>query len=765
MINKLFVFLLKLGVLFSVLIALFIGTVLVGGFGLIPSSKELTEIKQSEASIVYSDDNKLLGKFYRKNRTQTSYEKIPKHLIEALIATEDVRFYEHNGIDKIALLRVLLKTIILGNSSSGGGSTISQQLAKNLFHRKDFGFLSMPVNKTKEAILANRLEHIYTKNDILTLYLNTVPFGERVYGIETASHRYFSTSSKNLSLEQSAVLIGMLKANTYYNPRKHPDHAKARRNVVLSQMHRAGFISDDTLISACQNPLNINYKNLLLENPNGYYLHQIKNKTNTILSKLTKDNGVKWNLEQDGLIIKTTLNSELQNAALYFREKHLTKLQHSMDNYWKTLKKQPKIRQIIEKQWKSTKDYKRYTKLKLSTNSVIDSAKKIEKRFVFDWGSRRKNLSKIDSINHYLKMISASIYAVDIATGAVQIYVGGNNYKRLPYNLITSERQAASIFKPFVYTAALENGQKPCDWIDNEIKTYSEYDDWKPENYDHSTGGYYSMPGALARSMNIPTIETYINVGNKKLQKTVDALGLKKTLKDVPSTALGTATYSLQNLVHAYIPFATRDKKIKPYFISSIKTPQGDLIYEYKNSIEQEEAGLEDIINPYTLETMQYLLKGVVENGTAKSLHQKYKASGEWAGKTGTSQDYSDSWFIGFNSKFIIGSWVGCKYPSIHLAPGIGGGSVAALPIVGSIVSKKYSSKTINNNLSAGFPKFQKDIIDDCDCESYREENTFEKLFDFFDSGDNKESNKNEKKKRGFFSRIFNQNKKQNSIK
>ncbi|MEI6864578.1 transglycosylase domain-containing protein [Flavicella sp.] len=761
MIRKFIVFLLKLGLLSSVLIALFIGTVLVGGFGPIPSSKELTEIKQAEASIVYSADNEIIGKFYHKNRTQTTFNKIPKHLIEALIATEDVRFYEHDGIDKIALLRVLFKTIILGNRSSGGGSTLTQQLAKNLFHRKDFSFLSMPVNKTKEAILANRLENIYTKNDILTLYLNTVPFGERVYGIETASLRYFSTSTSELSLEQGAVLVGMLKANTYYNPRKHPDHAKIRRNVVLAQMHKAGFISDDTLINACQSPLNTKYKNLLLENPNGYFLHQIKNKTNNILSNLIKHNGANWNLERDGLIIETTLNSELQNAALIARKKHLTKLQHSMDSYWNTLKKQTKIQRIIEKEWESTKDYKHYTKLKLSHNSIIDSAKKKEKRLLFDWNPKTKNLSKIDSIHHYLKMINAAVYGVDITSGAVQVYVGGNNYKYLPYNLITSERQAASIFKPFVYTAALENGQKPCDWINNDVKTYPKYNDWKPENHNHSEGGYYSMPGALAKSMNIPTIKTYIDVGHKNLQKIVDALGITKKLKDVPSTALGTTTYSLQELVHAYIPFATRKEGISPYYITSIKTSKGEIIYEHMRKTKQKKPLLENTIDTYSLETMQYLLKGVVENGTAKSLIHKYNAKGDWAGKTGTSQNYSDSWFIGFNSKFIIGSWVGCKYPSIHLAPGIGGGSIAALPIVASVVSKKYSSKIINNNLSAGFPKFNEDIIDDCDCEFYRDENTFEKILEFFEKDITKAKKKGEKK-RGFFDRLFGRNKKSN---
>ncbi|WP_139956160.1 transglycosylase domain-containing protein [Flavicella sediminum] len=749
MLRKTLIFLLKLGFLFSFLVALFIGTVLVGGFGPIPSHAALTDIKQSEASIVYSDDGEILGKYFYKNRTQISFDKIPKHIIEALIATEDVRFYEHNGIDKIAMTRVLVKTLLLGNSSSGGGSTISQQLAKNLFQRKDFSFLSMPVNKTKEAILANRLEHIYSKNEILTLYLNTVPFGESVYGIETASQRYFSTTTQNLSVAQGAVLVGMLKANTYYNPRKHPDHALRRRNVVLHQMYKAGSISNENLKKTTQEPLHTNYKNLLVENPNGYFLQLTKNKASLILKESLKDDGTEWNLEQDGLIIETTLNSELQNAALDARENHLKKLQKSMDNYWRSLKRKKDIQNIVKKEWEVTKEYRYLKKLKLSKNAILDAANKKEQRLLFDWKSTYQNSSKLDSIQHYLKMINAAVYGMDLSSGAVQVYVGGNSYEFLPYNLLNSERQAASIFKPFVYTAAIENGQKPCDWINNEIKTYGDFDDWKPENYDHSEGGYYSMPGALAKSMNIPTIETYIQVGNEKLQNTANALGLTKILPDVPSTALGASSYSLQNLVHAYTAFATRKAPVSPYYIKTIKTPKGEIIYTHTATQQQNKT---EGISATTLETMQYLLKGVVAQGTASKLKTKYQAKGDWAGKTGTSQNYSDSWFIGFNSKFIIGSWVGCKYPSINLAPGIGGGSVAALPIVASVLSKNYDSKKINANLAAGFPSFDKKIMEDCDCEFYREENTIEKIFDIFDK---ERVEKKEKKKRSFFSRLF----------
>lgn len=749
--KKIFIFFLKLSLLFSVLLALFFGTVYIGGFGPIPSSKQLSEIKQAQASSVYSADNVLLGKYFLTNRTQITFDKLPKHLVEALIATEDVRFYEHSGIDKIALARVLVKTLLLGNRSSGGGSTISQQLAKNLFKRKDFAFLSMPVNKTKELILANRLETIYSKNDILTLYFNTVPFGEDVYGIESASRRYFSVPTQKLSLEQGAVLVGMLKANSFYNPRKHPDHALRRRNTVLYQMEKAGFLGYNDLNNALQSPLNTNYKNLKQQNPNGYYLQQVKNRAISILSDYTKNDGTDWQIEKDGLIIETTLNSELQNSALESRKKHLTKLQKTMDVHWESQIKQKNIRNLVLKEWHQTKEYKNYKKQNLSNKSISDSAKKKEKRFVFDWKNTNKRYSKYDSISHYLKMINAAIYAVDINTGAVQIYVGGNSFELLPYNLIKSERQSASVFKPIVYAAALEEGQKPCDWINNEVKAYKKYDNWQPKNYDHSEGGYYSMPGALAKSMNVPTIETYLKHGTKKVQKTADALGLKKTLKDLPSTALGATNYSLQSLVHAYIPFATRSAGISPYYITAIKDSQGNIIYEHTGNIEIEEPPL----SLETLETMQYLLKGVVDKGTARRLKSGYNSKGDWAGKTGTSQDYSDSWFIGFNNNFIIGSWVGCKYPSIHLPSTIGGGSTAALPIIGAIVSKKYDNDEINKTLSSEFPDFSETTITDCDCEFFREENTFEKFMDFFDKDKNNSKENSKTEKKGFFSRLF----------
>ncbi len=757
MLKKIFVFFFKLFILGITALGFFIGLVYIGGFGPLPSKKDLAHIKQTQASIVYSEDAKIIGKFFLTNRTSITYNQLPKNLVNALVATEDSRFYEHKGIDKISLIRVLFKTIILGNHSSGGGSTLSQQLAKNLYQRKNFSYLSMPVNKTKEAILAYRLENIYTKKEILTLYFNTVPFGENVYGIESASQRYFSKTVHQLTLEEAAILVGILKANSYYNPKKHPERALQRRNVVLHQMLKAGFISEHQYEQSSRRQLKTYYKNITSKNPNGYFINQIKKKATEILKNYTKKDGSSWNVESDGLIIKTTLNYELQQHALKVQKDHLSKLQKSMDAYWNVIKHQKNIKSIINAEWINSTEYKRLKNKGYSNTELREIATQKTSKFIFDWHKTEANFSKLDSISHYLKMINAATYGIDIKTGAVKIYVGGNNYQYLPYNLIHSERQVASTFKPIVFTAALEDGQKPCDWINNEEKTYTEYENWRPQNYNHSNGGYYSMVGTLAKSMNIPTVETYFKIGHKNLQTTANNLGLDKELSNKPSVALGATAYSLQNMVHAYIPFATRKYKVTPHYISSISDHSGKIIYCHKTKNVKKSVD----INRKTLETMQYLLKEVVDSGTAIKLKTQYKAKGSWAGKTGTSQNYSDSWFIGFNANIAIGTWVGCKYPSIHLPSRIGGGSVAALPIVAQIISKKYRNNTTNKILSAGFPKFSDEVIERCNCEFFREENTVEKFLDIFDKKEDvtpKEkplTKEKKKKKRNFFNWIF----------
>ncbi|MGY5352722.1 transglycosylase domain-containing protein [Wenyingzhuangia sp. IMCC45533] len=735
MLKKLLIILLTLGLTVFVFVFSFVLYVRQGGYGKIPTRDELSQIKHDQASVVYSSDNQILGKFFEKNRTNIKYKDLPKNLIESLIATEDARFYEHKGIDRIALLRVICKTIILRQSNSGGGSTISQQLAKNLYPRQRYEFLSLPANKIKECILANRLNDVYTKEEILALYFNTVPFGENVYGIESAAQRFFSVPVEKLTVNESAVLVGLLKANTYYNPRKNPENAIQRRNTVFNKLLKYNYIDTVTHDSLTQTPITLKYRNLDYQNPNGYFLHIVENEAENILKNHLKNDHDTWNIKRDGLIIETTLISELQRSALEARRNHLTKLQKHMNEYWDTqLKNEPQVQRVVAIESQNTPKYRSLKRKKYKTQRILHSLKIVKTRNIFTWEDQNQDISTLDSISHYLKMVNAAVYAINSNTGAVNVYVGGNNYDYMPYDLTKSKRQAASTFKPIIYAAAIEKGLKPCDWISNNKVTYAKYQNWSPSNYDHKSGGHYSMGGALAKSVNIPTIKTYFKVGATNIQNTANALGLTQKIKRVPSSALGTTTYSLQDLVHAYATFSNKTKYQTPHFIKSIKTHKGETIYTHKTDF----ADTIPLLAKQTLEKMQYMLKGVVERGTGARLKWMYNAKGDWAGKTGTSQSYSDSWFVAFNKNLVIGTWVGCKYPTIGMPSKVSGGSRAALPIIGNILSKEYSTPELNKNLSAGFDDFSEETIADCDCDFYREPN----ILDMFDTDFNTENSK-----------------------
>lgn len=752
--KRILYFLIVLGFLFILSISAFIGLVYVGAFGSIPNSDDLKEISHAEATLVYSSDNKIIGKVYEENRTNVQFKDIPESLIQALVATEDARFYEHEGIDGIAMIRVLFKTILMGNRSSGGGSTISQQLSKNLYGRKTFGPLTMPVNKTKEAILANRIENIYSKDEILTLYLNTVPFGEDVYGIESAAERYFSKKVKDLEVEESAVLIGMLKANTYYNPRLYPEHAMQRRNVVLHQMVKYDYLPESKYNEIKNDSVVLNYNNMSQDNPYGYFLYRVKKKASDLLENETKTNGEPYNLGMDGLKIYTTVDATMQEAALNARAAHLKKLQASMDRVWNSLKNKTEVKKVIENQLKSSSKYKQLKKKGLKHAEILDELEVPSKQMFFGWnGNHPDSISSIDSVGYYLKMLQAAVLAMDSKTGAIKTWVGGNSYQYLPYDLVMSQHQLASTFKPFVYTAAIETGVKPCDWIDNEVKTYENYDGWKPENYDHTEGGYYSVKGALAKSMNVPTVEMYFQVGHDPVEELIEHLGFTNDLPREPAAALGVMDASLLELVRAYTAFSNEGKLATPYIIDRIETSTGEVIYHH------ESAKPIQVISEESTYTMQQLLKTVVDSGTATRLKSTYGVRGEWGGKTGTAQSYSDAWFVGFNNNIVTGVWVGTSSPVIHLNSGLGSGSSAALPIIGKMLRDSQKEKDLQKTLISKFETpndFDWSILD---CPFYRDEKGIEKLLDIFkkkkSSKKHLESEEDEKEKKGILKKIF----------
>jgi penicillin-binding protein 1A len=634
--------------------AIFFLLVYMGAFGPLPGKSQLAEIKYEEATLVYSTDKKMIGKIFARNRTPVTFENIPQHVIDALIVTEDIRFYEHNGVDGHSLTRVIIKTIILGNRSSGGGSTITQQLAKNLYGRKDFGRLSLPINKIREAILAVRLEEVFSKEEILSLYLNSVPFGEEVFGIEAASNRYFNKKVSGLSVDEGALLIGVLKGNTYYHPRLHPDRALGRRNLILDLMNEQGKITDSVTKNLKEKPLNLDYSNFSLEGPAQYFLYQVEQQARQILAQLKKENGDAYDIEKDGLKIETTLDSRLQALAAAAIKKHLKNMQPLLD-------KDPAL-----------------SMQKRKLQQAYDGGKKGRKE-IWTWeGIRVEDLTEFDSIWHYHKMLNAAMLVMEPGTGKIRVWIGGNHFRYLPYDLVMANRMIASAFKPVIFATALEEGWEPCDYFDNEVKTYEKYDNWTPANYDGTSGDEVAMWYALTRSLNLPTIDLFFKIGFNRVEEMCYRLGIEETPENSPSIALGALDLSLRDMVPVYATFANNGRKPEPLMIDRILDSSGKVIYGTEPSAAQ------PVMDPGISDMLTAMLQKAINEGTGASLRWKFGVDAELAGKTGTSQDYSDAWFFTYNPEIVCGIWVGARDPQIHFSSGNNGsGSALALPVAG----------------------------------------------------------------------------------
>ena len=745
--KKIGLFIVKLVVLTSLLFGLFIGLVYQGVFGHVFTEKELREFKNETASLVLSDNGKLIGKFFADNRTNVGYDQLPKDLIYALVATEDARYFEHEGVDSRSLLRVLVKSIILQQKSAGGGSTITQQLAKNMFGRKSFGFFSMPVNKSKEVILAYRLENMYTKEDILTLYFNTVPFGENVLGIEAASQRYFNKGVKSINTQEAAVLVGMLKANTYYNPRLYPEHALQRRNVVLEQMEKYAYLSQVQTDSLQNLPLVLDYANLESEGPANYFLVEIKKEANRILEAINKSADTVYDLKKSGLIIETTLDYDLQQYALEAFKSHLGKMQLLLNKQYASGKDKAVLDVLVKKE--------------LSRLKLTDKANLKKKREMFSWkGFYMDSISVRDSLSATLKLLHAGFIALDPKDGSVKSWVGGIDFRTQPYDQIFAQRQTASAFKPILYAAALEQGAVPCQYLDNEPIILKDFDNWQPQNYDHSIGGKYSMAASLAKSMNIPTVNLFFQQNFEQLNTTWTSLGFSQELKNKPATALGTTTASLYEMAIAYAAFANGGKKIKPVFIKAIRASDGRLLYQDPKIISKQR-----VLDESSAALLTAMLQKAVDEGTGASLRNVYGVTAPLAGKTGTSQDYGDAWFLAYNPKLIVATRIGATYPVIHFNGGSNGaGSTLALPLVAKTLQKVQKNKTLKRKYLQPFSSLQEYYTYALACQDYIDDSEIEKFFDelfqnkstTFDKASKKAQKKAKKQsKKPFFKRLF----------
>lgn len=689
-------------------IVLFFMSVSWGLLGPMPTFTDLESPKSALASEVYGIDGTLIGKFFVEDRTNTTFEELPKQMVDALTCTEDVRFYEHSGIDYQGTISAFTQFFV--GSDRGGASTLTQQLAKNLFHEKPSSTIGRVKQKFKEWIIAIQLERAYTKEELINMYLNTVSFSNNAHGIKSAARIYFNTSPDSLQLHQSAMLVGMLKAPSYYNPLRHADRTKLRRNTVIEQLQKYNKISADTALAYKQKGLDLDVN---LQDSEGtfapYFLEYIKQEAKNWAKTVTKVDGEPYDIYRNGLKIYTTLNSTLQKYAEESVHEHMRDLQKQFDEHWKgkdpwtDLPKAALDKKAVwygenELIYRAVKNSERYLEMKAANISEVDIKKAFTtptKMSVFTWKNKNNEqvdtlISPLDSIKYVKRFLHTGFLALDPTTGYVLAWVGGIGFKYFKYDnvRISSKRQAGSTFKPFTYAVAVQSGWSPCRMVPNLPIVFEEYQNWSPQNASSfMSGQMVSLKTGLAYSINRVTAYLMKQVGPESVIDLARRMGVESPMKPVPSICLGSMDMSVVEMVGAYGTFANRGFYAKPMAILRIEDKNGNIIQNFTTT--KAEAMSEQVA--YAMVSM---LKGVVDFGTAKRLRSTYGLRAEIAGKTGTTNDNSDGWFIGVVPRICAGAWVGGDEKSIHFrSTALGSGSNMALPIWGKFMTKVYNNK------------------------------------------------------------------------
>jgi len=701
-------------------------------FGYSPTIKDIQAPNMRIASELYTADSTLIGRYYKENRTPVEFKEIPEGTINALVATEDVRFFNHSGVDLRSLLSSMVSTV---SGDKRGASTITQQLAKNLYrtrNNKQQGLIrKIPVVRTviykfKEWLTAMKLEQQYSKEEILTMYLNTVPFGSNTYGIKTASKLYFNREPGKLEIEQSALLVGMLKATTTYNPENHPERALERRNVVLSQMEKYGYLTKDEFKRYSKRPLDIRKGQITEEERGDSYL---RSAVERYLSKWAEDNG--YDLYESGLKIYTTIDSRLQKHAEEAVGEQMKILQKRLNNAWGNEEPwRTSDGKVIEDfPQKAAQRLPIYAALKKKYNGNQDSIDRYlntpKKMKVFSWeGDKEVEFSTIDSIKYYASILNTGMMTLDPFNGHIKVWVGGIDFNHFKYDHVNqAKRQAGSTFKPFAYLAALESGMSPCDkFTDKPVRIEYEEDDstkyWEPKNSNYSFSGMeMSMRWAMGKSVNSITAQITEQVGWDNVVKYAHECGIESDLKSVPSISLGSADVSVFEMVKAYGTFLNKGVRTEPILVEKITDHDGRILEQFK--AEQKRTLTEEIAW-----LMLYMFRGGMEEpgGTSQNLWQwdLWKKGNQIGGKTGTSSDFVDGWYMGITKDLVTGVWVGCDERSVHFrTSGTGEGSHTALPIFGRFMEKVY--KDPNSGYTYGaFPAAGVKINRDYNCPSPR---------------------------------------------
>jgi penicillin-binding protein 1A len=722
----------RLPLLMLLFVLVLLGLVYAGALGPVPSKEALKNLQHSSASEVYSADGVLLGRYYKQDRTIVAYKDISPYAVQALIATEDARFYEHNGIDYRSVARVFVKSLLLDDESSGGGSTLSQQLAKNVYPRPRLWLLSTPISKVREMIIATRLEEVYSKEEILALYFNTVPLGEDLYGIERASERFFSTSANKLKLEQAAVLVGMLKANTSYNPRLYPERSRQRRNVVLNQMHKYGYLKESEARKAKELPLVLKYNIKHRESgPAPYFREKLRVELEEWLKDKTKADGNPYNLYRDGLKIVTTLDATMQAHAEKAVHARMSGLQKVFTNHWSGRSPWENEVEELDKLMRKSSKYKRLKAAGKSEEEIRKIFQKPVPMNLFSWnGTIKRNMSPLDSLRYYELFLNTGLLSIEPKTGYIKAWVGGINHRIFNYDHVRSKRQVGSTFKPIVYAAALEKGITPCTLFSNERVTYPEYDNWSPRNSNGVYEGAYTMRAALAHSVNTISAKLLMQTGIGETVDLAHRMGIDSDLPEVPSLALGTADISLLEMVTAYTTFLNEGNQVDAVSVLSITDSKGNVLLQHTPGKVVTQA-----LDRNYAATMLHLMQGVVEEGSAKKLRSEFGLQMDIAGKTGTTQNHSDGWFIGITADLVTGVWVGAESPSIHFRTiQLGQGANTALPVWGEFMRLLTRDKEFSVYRNSRFSPLNQDMLASLDCENIqREEQVKDEKQGFFD--------------------------------
>jgi penicillin-binding protein 1A len=699
-------------------------------FGKMPSFEELENPETNQASQIYSSDGFLLGSYYIENRSNVRFRDLSPDLVNALLAIEDIRFSQHSGIDERALLRVAWG--VLTGNSKGGGSTLTQQLAKNLFPRgENLSTVQLVIRKFQEWVTATKLERNYSKEEIMAMYLNTVAFGSQSFGIKSASQTFFNKLPDSLLLEEAALMAGVVNAPTRYSPTRNPENALRRRNLVLYKMADYGFISQAVYDSVSDLPIDMSNYGILDHNSGQatYFREFLRGELHEWASKHFKADGSPYNIYKDGLRIYTTINSRMQQYAEEAVQEHLGKdLQPAFFKHWEGYTHAPfvfpendvkeEVDKIMKQAVRRSERYRLLRQAGISSDSISKSFRTPVRMRLFSWdGSIDTVLTPLDSIRYYKYYLQASILSVDAHTGFVRAYVGGNDYRYFKYDHVTqARRQVGSTIKPLLYTLAMQEGDySPCFKVPNIQYSVQLFDGsfWSPRNSSSDRiGEEVTLKWALANSNNWISAYLIKRFSPQALVQLARKMGVNSPIDPVPAIALGTPDLSLYEMVGAMNTYANQGVYIKPSFMTHIEDKNGNVIERFI----PEKTEVLDEVSAYK---MIELMKGVVESGTGIRLRFKYGFNNPIAGKTGTTQNQSDGWFMGITPDLTTGVWVGAEDRSVHFRTiKLGQGANMALPVWAIYMQKVYDDPTLGIT-KEDFNKPLGNVAIEFDCDKY----------------------------------------------